>query len=157
MIIERTKDKEAISRIFNHPKVYKWITEDGCPKVYEPPMDDRFIYLMDDTKNGVVKIDPFINSVCCYVHIGFKPELWGKGDEFVRKGLAWLFKNTRYQKIISITPVYIKLAIRLVRKNGFTQEGLIKKSFLKNWVLHDQVIYGLTKEDYLKGALWQQA
>jgi RimJ/RimL family protein N-acetyltransferase len=33
----------------------------------------------------------------------------------------------------------------MVKKCGFVKEGLLKKSFLKNWKLYDQEIYGITK------------
>jgi len=146
------KDKEAIAKVFNHPAVYNWITDDCSPEIYEPDMDAKFIYLMDDTKNGVVRLDP-INSICCQAHIALTPKLWGSGCEFVRDVIAWGVKNTLYMKVIVMIPAFNKLTIRLVEKIGFSREGVIKKSFLKNWKLYDQELWGLTKTDFIKEGL----
>ena len=147
-MIFQSIDKEAISKIYNHPKVYKWISDDCSPRPYEPVINNSFIYLIDETKNGVIRIEP-VNSICCQVHTALSPEIWGKGFEFVKNATAWGFQNTRYMKIITLVPEYNRLAISLCKKCGFKQEGIIEKSFLKNWKLYDQILFGLTKKQFL--------
>lgn len=147
-MIHPSNDKEAISKIYNHPKVYKWISDDCSPKPYDPIMHESFIYLMDETKNGVIRIEP-VNSICCQVHTALMPELWGKGFEFVKNAIAWGFQNTRYMKIITLVPEYNRLAMNLCKKCGFDEEGVIKKSFLKRWKLYDQFLFGLEKQQFL--------
>ena len=149
-----TTDKELISKILNHPKVYKWITDDCSPKVYEPIIHPSIIYLTDETKKWVIRIDP-INGICCQVHTTLLPEVWGLGVEIVREAIRWGFANTRYMKITTTIPVFNRLAIKLTKDSGFTKEGLIKKSFLKNWKLYDQELWGLTKNEFKEDILCQ--
>lgn len=144
-----TTDKELISRVLNHPKVYKWISDDCSPEVYDPVMCPGRIYLTDETKSGIVMIDQ-MNGICCQVHAALLPELWGKGLEFVKATIRWGFAKTRYMKIIAIIPEFNRLTIRIVKECGFAKEGILKKSFLKNWKMHDQVIFGLTKAEFYK-------
>jgi hypothetical protein len=149
--MNRATDMEAIAKIFNHPKVYEWISDDSCEPPFVP--DPKDLYLMNEDKTAVVKVDPF-NGVTCIVHTGALPEAWGRTTGFFRECVKWVFENTRYTKIISMAPVNNRAAILLARRCGFKIEGNITKSFLKNWELYDQNILGLSKYD--KEALCQQ-
>ena len=44
-------------------------------------------------------------------------------------------------------PEYNKLAIRLAGKVGMELIGINKRSFMKNGVLYDQQLFGISKED----------
>ena len=146
MIVEACIDVEVISRILNHPEVRDWLTDDNSPGNYIPVIHPSVIYLVDDSKNGVIRIDP-MNSVSCFVHIATTPVMRGKGLDFCKAAFAWGFERTRYRKVVAMIPEYNERVIRLVNKLGFVQEGTLKNSFLKNWKLVDQVIYGLSKGD----------
>ena len=122
---------------------------DDCSSInYETIINKNIIYLMNEEKTGVIRIDPF-NGCTCQAHIATLPELWGKADQFVKEALCWGFTYTRYLKVIAFIPIFNKLTIRLVKNNGFREEGCILKSFLKNWKLHNLLIFGLTKESFL--------
>jgi len=150
-----TTDKELISKILNHPKVYKWITDDCSPKVYWPVIHPSIIYLTDETQSAVVRIDP-MNGICCQVHFALLPEAWGRGLEIVKEAISWGFKTTRYMKIVAIIPDYNRPIIKIVKECGFTKEGTLKKSFLKNWKMRNQIIYGLTKNEFKEDILCHQ-
>jgi RimJ/RimL family protein N-acetyltransferase len=144
MHVSRTRDKKAILKIVNHYKVRKWCVDDLSPDNYTPIMHDSFIYLVDDDKTGVIVVEP-MNGICCKVHIATRPEMWGKAVEFVMSAKAWLFKNTHYLKVVALVPKYNRLAVRVCRKTGFAQEGVITKAFMRNWDLHDWIVFGLNK------------
>jgi len=154
MIFRCTNEKD-ISRIVNHPKVWDMVSDDLSQKPYVSVMNDSIIYLTNKHKTGLIRIDPF-NGITGQVHTTALPELWGKAVGFVKESTIWLFDNTRYMKVITFIPTYNKLAIKLAIKSGMEQEGCIKKSFLKGWKLHDQLIYGLTKEQFKEGLPCQQ-
>lgn len=145
-MIERCIDKAVLTRIFNHPKVFDYLTDDLSPEFYEPVIHPQVTYLVDETKEGVIRLDP-MNGMCCSVHIATTPKMWGTAHEFCKSAIKWGFRNTPYQKVVAIVPVFNDMTLKLVRDIGFTQEGLLKKSFLKNWNLHDQVVFGLCKGD----------
>lgn len=149
MVIFDCKNEKDIARIWNHPKVSEWIRDDLCPKIAKPIIVFPLLYLMNKEKTGVIMVLP-VNGVTCQVHTACLPELWGKASVFIRDCIDWGMDNTRYQKIITYVPVFNKLAIRAAKKAGFEQEGLVKQSFLKNWKLHDELLFGLTKRDYLE-------
>jgi hypothetical protein len=140
----RTTDMEAVSRIFNHPKVYEWVSDDTSVPPYVP--DPNHLYLMNEEKTGAVRIDQ-LNGITCMVHIGALPELWGRATSFVKEGVTWVFENTPYTKIVSFAPECNRTAVFFGKRCGFKIEGKVTKSFLKDWKLHDQVVFGLSKYD----------
>lgn len=146
MGVYRTKDMAAVSRILNHPKVFRMISEDFTPK-YVPK--NREFYIMNDGQTGVVRIDPF-TGVTCSAHIATLPELWGKGADFTTECLKWGFKNTTYNKVVVFIPEFNRLTISLCKKCGFEQEGKISHSFILNWKYHDMIIMGITKTRFLE-------
>ncbi len=101
---------------------------------------------MDETKAGVIRIDP-MNGITCCMHIAALPEMWGKTKVFVQDVIRWTFTNTGYMKVTAFIPVDNKLAIKLARDVGMVQEGILTKSYLRNWKVLDQIIFGLYKGD----------
>lgn len=146
-MIFNCKNVKDISKIWDHPRVFGWIADDLSAKDTLPIINDAILYLMNEEKTGVIMVAP-MNGITCQVHTAALPELWGRCSEFVRECIEWGFANTRYLKIVTFVPVFNKLAIRLTKKAGFQREGLMEKSFLKNWKIHDQELWGLTKEQY---------
>jgi len=146
MIVYRTHDMKAVAKILNHPKVYNMVADDSVPFPYDPPPG---FWVTNKEETGVVRIDP-VNGICCIVHIAAMPRLWGNSVTFVSAALEWGLLNTGYNKVIAMIPEYNKLTIRLCLKCGFEQEGRIKKSILKNWKFHDQLLFGLSKTDFLE-------
>ncbi len=145
-MVKPCTNKEDIARILNHPKVYGWLTDIRSPKEYEPIIHESVIYLMDETKAGVIRIDP-MNGITCCMHIAALPEMWGKTKVFVQDVIRWTFTNTGYMKVTAFIPVDNKLAIKLARDVGMVQEGILTKSYLRNWKVLDQIIFGLYKGD----------
>jgi len=149
-MIERTTDMEAVARIINDPRVCKWVADDTSVLPYVP--NPAHFYIMNEEKTGLGRIDQ-LNGIACMVHIVTLRELRGKTLEFAKEALDWIFKNTTFSKIISLAPEYNRAAIMFGKQCGFKVEGKITKSFLKNWKLHDQIVFGLSKYD--KEALCQ--
>lgn len=142
--IKQCTDKNIIKKILQHQDVRGWLTDDNSPVDHEPVIHPSIIYLVDETENGVIRIDP-MNGISCFVHIATTPKMWGAGHEFVKDAIKWGFENTPYLKVVAFIPVFNEHTVKLVKDVGFKQEGICRKSFLKNWVLHDQLIFGLCK------------
>lgn len=148
-MIERTHDMALVKRLFIHPKVWPHISDDGCDAdSFEPVDHDAVIYLklMDgDAVGGVLMMVPQ-NSVTYDLHTVILPEHRGA---FTRKAgqamLAWMFSHTNARKINTKVPEPNKPALRAALDVGFEIEGVDRKSFLKDGVLHDQVMLGVCK------------
>tara|TARA_Y100000310_G_scaffold136383_1_gene135236 strand:- start:29 stop:487 length:459 start_codon:yes stop_codon:yes gene_type:complete len=148
IVVHKTNDMEGVAKILNHPRVYNMAADDLSPKPYIP--DVSGFYIMNEGKTGVVRLDR-AGAICCNAHIAALPELWGKGVEFAKEAISWGFKNTTYTKVVALVPEYNGLTLSLCDNCGFKREGLVTKSFLKNWKCHDQVLFGITKTEFFKG------
>ena len=99
-----------------------------------------------DTSLGVFMLNP-LNCICYEVHTALLPEAWGRSVEITKDGVLWLFENTPCRRVITNVPEYNRKALLLAKKTGMVQFGINPKSFLKNGVLYDQIMLGLSKED----------
>lgn len=147
-MVNQCFDKKAISKIINDKKVRDFLTDDGTPKDVDIIIHPGVLYIIDEKGQGVVRVDQ-LNSICGSVHIATLPEMKGRGYEFATEAKEWIFKNTKYMKIVAIVPEFNTATVNLIKKVGMKHEGLLTKSFLKNWKMHDQLIFGITKGEAL--------
>lgn len=103
-------------------------------------------YFLEDKLCGVISADAMTGTTV-QVHISMSKEAYGRAKEFMKEALTILFSFHGVLKVVAMIPTFNKLAIRLARHYG-TKEGQITKCFLKNWKLHDMVIYGLTRTEW---------
>jgi RimJ/RimL family protein N-acetyltransferase len=144
VIIQET-DMNTVARIFNHPKVCDWITDDGSPVPVVP--DPSYLYIVNEERTGLAAISPLTSSTGI-IHFAALPELWGKTLDVAREAIAWVFNHTQYVKIIGFTPECNRMALVFGKRCGFKEEGIIEKSFMKNWTLYDMIVVGLSKYDF---------
>jgi len=143
-MVYQTHDINAVDRILNHPRVYDSISDDSSPRPYFSPPEG--FYIMDDTQAGVIALQK-INGIACQAHIATLPEMWGRARAFVKEALCWGFVNTQYIKVVATIPEFNRPAMRLCHDCGFTIEGILTGSFLKDWKMHDQIIFGMTSAE----------
>lgn len=150
MKVERTFDAEIIKRCVTHPSVWPQVHDDmGCSREDYTPITIPEIYwimVKDETPKGVFLLHPH-NGVCYEVHTCLLPEVWGKTTECTALAMAWIFENTPCQRLITNVPAYNKLALRLAERTGMKRFGINEKSYLKNGILHDQFMLGISKKE----------
>lgn len=92
-----------------------------------------------DEKNGVFSFGVSIHR-----------EHWGHGyaEDAVRMLLRYGFHEQRFQKCNSACIAENKASIRLHQKLGFKEEGLRRRQVFFNGIYHDDVLFGLTREEF---------
>jgi len=139
----RSFDYEKIREIY--VKDYDYFIDDGCPpyEFYNPIRSDKVIYLVsrDNCFTAIPR-----NYVEYEVHFGGNRRTLFFS---ARRAIDWMFNKTPCLKLTGQVPGYNKKAIRFGGRLGFKHEGINRKSFMKNNILYDQYIMGLTREDWL--------
>lgn len=155
MRIWRTMDADLIRSIMANRWVYRHISDDGSPERedFHPILDDRVIYLavpgLDGSASGIFMLHPH-NTVCYEVHTCMTPAAWGEiARNGAFEGCRWMFENTLCERIITNVPVYNSLAEKFSIDCGMKKFGVNPKSIMKNGILHDQMLYGISKGDFL--------
>lgn len=142
-----------VNGIMRDPLVYGPISDDLSPL----PEDFDVGHFLSNPSVYVLQASPFTvfilhpwNSVCYEVHTICHPEGWGgQTARACKAGMEWMFVNTNCQKIVTHVPTFNRAAKALALRAGMKPEGLNSKSFLKNGVLYDQVILGITKGEVI--------
>lgn len=151
MKVMRTADMELVRAIITHPQVYPWVIDDGSPRAedFEPAasVGSGVIYVLVEIENARGVFAFFQqNSVTTEAHTCVLPSMWGKTHLAARAAIAWIFANTKFQRIITSVPADNPLAARLSIKAGMKLYGRNPGSFLRNGQLLDIDLYGISKE-----------
>jgi RimJ/RimL family protein N-acetyltransferase len=149
--ITRTFDDALIKKIVTHPEVYPWLSDDGSPAAenWQPTPSQAIYYVLAEFDGEPVAVFMFTpqNSVCYEGHSALLPKIWGQGAEIAVMVQRWLFENSPAQRIVGNAPAFNERALYYAQKAGMRRYGLNPKSYLKNGVLYDQVLVGVSKED----------
>lgn len=131
------------------PHVWPHISDDFSPPPdeFEPPENDSITYLLvrlDGVPAGVFVFMPQ-NGVCWEVHTCLLPSLWGPGAaEAARQAARWVWRNSECRRIVTNVPAYNRLALRFAKAAGMTEYGRNPKSYMKNGILEDQILLGMS-------------
>lgn len=150
MKYEITNDETFIHRCLTDPMLWRMGKDDSLAgvnnRLFFAPMNSGIVYVRVDDYGLLVGVPA--NHVSLDVHVALLPDARGKAVEICKGAMQWVFQNS--QKIMRMTasiPDYNRLAIRLAKQVGMEYIGVNKKSFMREGVLYDQHLYGISKED----------
>lgn len=84
------------------------------------------------------------------MHTSILPRAWGqKAADAAQMLLAWAFNATPCAKMVTAVPAYNRSAFRFAKAGGMKQEGVNRQSFLHEGTLIDQIMLGITKQEWL--------
>ena len=147
--LRRTDDYELIRGVMTHPAVYPHISDDGCPPVEEfrPSESESLWYVVAEDAGellGLWLLVP-LNSICWEIHTCLLPCAYGpRGQAAAKEMAAWIWANTPCRRLVTTVPKPNQLALRFAVRAGMQEYGRNPASFLKNGVLHDQVLLGMS-------------
>jgi RimJ/RimL family protein N-acetyltransferase len=152
MKIERTHDMALVAAIMKDPAIWPHIHEDGTTDDFQPVDHEGFHWMLvtdDDGPLGVFLVHAR-GEVCFEMHTCLLPKCWGKHAASAAQLLAgWAFNEAGCQKLVTSVPAYNRLALRFAKAGGMQQEGINRASYLRNGELVDQIMLGITKQEWL--------
>lgn len=152
VVLTRTRDMDLVEQIARHPKVWPHLHDDGTPEDWAPFDHDSvhwMLVLVEGTVMGAFLVHP--HSAYCYeMHTCMLPAAWGavaaKGAQLL---LEWAFTQTPCEKMGTRVPEYNRAALRFALAGGMTHEGVNRASFKRNGRMIDQIMLGITKEEWV--------
>jgi RimJ/RimL family protein N-acetyltransferase len=146
---ERTTHQDIVTQIITHPAIYPHVSDDGSPEVseFKAPIAESIWHVLvwqEDELLGLWTLTAE-NAVCAKVHTCLLPTAHGKAKEAVAEFGDWVWANTPFARVITDIPLYNTPARALALSAGMEPYGLNEKSFLKDGILHDQVLMGITR------------
>jgi len=149
--VMRTHDMELVRRVVMHPAIWPHVHEDGTDESWQPEDSDamHWMAIRDPEVLGVFLVHQR-GAACFEMHTCIFPEAWGeKAKIAARKLLEWAFTETGCQKMITSVPAYNRAALRFAKAGGMQQEGINRASYLHAGQMIDQIMLGITKEEWL--------
>jgi hypothetical protein len=147
-------DLEFVNYILTDDSVYPYISEDNTSediknKMAEIYLSTPLIYVLSPNKYSIFIYIP-MTSIMYEIHSNVLPDGRGKAAlKALNESMEWIFENTICRKIISWIPMCNRLALTFAINSGAKKQGHITKSFVKYGELHDQLIYGITQEEWI--------
>jgi len=148
MHFEITKDAEYVKYCLTHPAVWGHIHDDAAkhidPKLFFPPMAG--VVYVKAGEYGLLIGKP-LNYLNYDVHIALLPCARGRSIEICRSAVNWfLGLSDKPVRLTASIPSNKSMVIRLAQNIGMEFIGINKRSYMKDGVLYDQHLYGISKE-----------
>ncbi len=154
-IFENVNDKDIIKYTLSIPYPYKLIdAENFIQRVNQKNIKDFHFGIEDKiSKNIIGMISLHMNPKTIKVaEVGYwlGKKYWGKGymKEALDIVLDYGFNKLKLEKIYAGVFKINKKSQKRLEHAGFKQEGLLRKHYFRLGVWHDDVAYGLLKEEY---------
>jgi Acetyltransferases, including N-acetylases of ribosomal proteins len=118
------------------------------------PSNDEYMWIIENSEHiAVGNINTFdckLRSGTFKYGLGIDRQYWGRGyaKEAIEIVLRYYFSELRYQKVTVYVYSFNERSIRLHEKMGFQQEGRIRRAVYTNGQFFDEVLYGMTKEEF---------
>lgn len=149
-MIQDFKDEAFIREIATIPALWETIAEDGIDQdTWMPDISEGWLYASDEEGFvGIYNVHPS-NSTTLQIHPMIPPETRGRrAYESAVEVLDWIFTTTKYQKVVCEIPVIYRNVKLFAMSAGMKEEGINRKSYLKNGKIHDQWHLGIAKQEF---------
>jgi len=97
---------------------------------------------------GVHDADPRVGTFSYGINIKREEQRKGYASEAILLLLRYYFQERRYQKVTATVYSFNEASIRLHEHLGFQLEGRLRRMVYTDGAYHDQVLYGLTVEEF---------
>lgn len=151
MKLMRTRDMVLVESIVRHPAIWPHVHDDGAADWRPIDCDglDWMLVTLDDGSPAGVFMVHGLNSYCREMHSCLLPRMWGsEAAQAAQMLLSWAFTDTMCEKMVTNVPAYNRAALRFAKAGGMTQEGINRASFMRNGVMIDQIMLGITKPEW---------
>jgi len=157
MHLQQAETAEEVETILKDPDIFDRIAEDGHNVVdYSVTMDNCFMLIVQNGNViGVWCLYP-ANRTTLNIHCNILEQHREHGKEAARLILKWFVQESpeQYQKLNAEIPMIYPEVYHFTKHQGFQDEGINRLSIRKQGQLVDQWRLGITRNEVLKGAIW---
>jgi RimJ/RimL family protein N-acetyltransferase len=148
LTFQRSFDFPLIGEIMRHEKLCQ--ADDFAParEKFVPRTDEAIWYVLVEDAGEVLGLFALApqNTICWEIHTRLLPCAWGKRAAEAGRGvLEWIWEQTLCRRVVTSIPEYNRLAVRFAAQAGLRRFGVNESSYLKNGILHDQILMGVSK------------
>ena len=143
----QTRDVDLIWSIVFQPDLWETVAEDNPPTFKPDVINEAWVLITNDGEPiGCYNLHS-LNNVTWEIHAFILPAHREHAKESGRLILRWSLNNINFHKLQAVIPAMYPNVYHFTLHQGFTDEGLSRKSYMKNNQLHDQHILGITRDE----------
>ena len=152
MMLCTDRDIPRLNALFGHESIWPFIKDESAPESLRYRVGELYL-----STPGTLVLSPIPESAFVYklrngitfeVHANVLKDSREDALSAALSSVRWMFENTGCLKIVAYVATCFPNVCGFTKKCGFDEEGKMKKSVLRDGTLYDQIIYGLTKEDF---------
>ncbi|MBN2089379.1 GNAT family N-acetyltransferase [candidate division KSB1 bacterium] len=141
---------EKIDFPFSIEAIKKWVLDTSLKK----PHNDEYRWMIENADKEVVGT---IMTHTCEPRMGtfqygvsILRKFWSRGyaGDAIKIVLNFFFHELRYHKVNAQVYTFNEGSIKLHQKLGFQEEGRMRRMIYTNGSYHDELIFGMTKEEF---------
>ena len=119
-------------------------------KTYQNLKDERWWYISNQYKTRISFLTTQLREHCPEIKLYINPEERGKGyaSEAVKLIVDHLFLNEDIERIQAVTPLENTAIRRVLEKNGFASEGVIRKNRFHRGAWRDSSLFSIIREEW---------
>jgi len=150
---EQTRSVSSVPFPQSAEAVRQWAQQEATRK----PDGDAFRFVIENETGEVVgdltthHCDPRAGAFSYGIVIRRAHRRCGYATEAIALVLRYYFRELRYQKATATVFSFNEVSARLHEKLGFQLEGRIRRTQFTDGALHDELIYGITAEEFAAG------
>lgn len=146
----KTTDLNLVKETITQPYIYGPASDDGAPSPDDfSPVNSplcHFVAMYKDEEYLGLYMLVHRNSVTLEIHTCLLDKARGElADECAQEILSWVWQNTEAQKVITEVPGTNRAAFSYAVRAGLKIYGLNTKAWLKNGVLDDLILLGISR------------
>jgi len=139
--------EEVVKELWDYLKDDAELSKDE----YTARLDDNsrwYVSGEDDEVVGVYWLRK-LNHVTWEIHTNVRMKFWGTGKALphAKTALDFIFDESGARKIVATIPETAPHVLAYAKQVGFTEEGRMTGSFLKDDILYDQIHLGITHRE----------
>jgi GNAT superfamily N-acetyltransferase len=151
--IERVLDPDELGDLMAERDVWlRAMGDSDGPPVLTKALLGNFFFLAGRIHGDLVGACLAVqrNFVAFDGHVLVRRSYQGSGYTYpmAAAAIGWMFTNTPCRKLVLHVAVDNPTAIALAERLGFTREGVLTRSFSRGGLLLDEVMFGMTDEEY---------
>jgi RimJ/RimL family protein N-acetyltransferase len=113
----------------------------------------HFAVEVDGEAAGGIGLEPQVDVHALSAEVGYwlGRAVWGRGvaTAAVRALTDFVFERDKWQRLFANVFSTNPASMRVLEKVGYRREGVLRKAVIKDGRVQDQIVYGLTREDWV--------
>lgn len=144
---------QLVREILTEPRCWRRMTDDHAPlpEDFSPEVREMLVYVVARMRNVPVALFVLTGMLNrAEVHFCMIPDTWGRARtvSIGKAFLGWVWRETSLDWLVGPVPAHNRLALRLAKACGFTENGEQRGCVTKGGRTYSRILMQVRRPDY---------